>query len=89
VHCRAVAYLKTLDQETHYKLLRYRDENPSVTQRELSQEPGVSLGKVNYSLKALISRGLVKVRNFKNSGNKRAYLMYNNELYDLRREGSI
>lgn len=72
--CRAVACLKTLDQETHYKLLRYLDENPDVTQRELAQELGVSLGKVNYCLKALMSRGLVKARNFKNSSNKRAYL---------------
>lgn len=74
MHCRAVAYLKTLDQETHYKLLRYLDENPDVTQRELAQELGVSLGKVNYCLKALMGRGLVKARNFRNSGNKRAYL---------------
>ena len=74
MHCRAVACLKPLDQETHYKLLRYLDENPDVTQRELAQELGVSLGKVNYCLKAFMGRGLVKARNFKNSSNKRAYL---------------
>ena len=74
MHCRAVAYLKTLDQETHYKLLRYLHEN---------------LGMVNYYLKALMSRGLVKARDFKTYGNKRAYLMYNGKLYDLRRGSSI
>jgi EPS-associated MarR family transcriptional regulator len=63
-----------MDQETHYKLLRYLDEHPDVTQRELAEQLGVSLGKVNYCLKALIGRGLIKARNFKNSENKRAYL---------------
>ena len=48
-------------------------DNPEVTQRELAEELGVSLGKVNYCLKALIEKGLVKARNFHNSNNKRAY----------------
>ena len=45
-----------------------------MTQRELAEELGVSLGKANYCLKALIEKGLVKASNFKNSANKRAYL---------------
>ena len=45
-----------------------------MTQRELAEALGVSLGKANYCLKALINRGLVKAENFKNSANKRAYL---------------
>ena len=63
-----------MDQETHYKLLSYLDEHPDVTQRELAEQLGVSLGKVNYCLKALICRGLIKARNFRSSDNKRAYL---------------
>ena len=45
-----------------------------MSQRKLAEEMGISLGKVNYCLKALIDRGLVKVNNFRNSSNKRAYL---------------
>jgi EPS-associated MarR family transcriptional regulator len=63
-----------MDQETHYKLLSYLDDHPDVTQRELAEHLGVSLGKVNYCLKALMGRGLIKARNFKSSDNKRAYL---------------
>ena len=61
-------------QETHLKVLRHLEENPNVTQRELAEELGISLGKANYCLKALINRGMVKAKNFKNSANKRAYL---------------
>ena len=45
-----------------------------MTQRELADALGVSLGKANYCLKALIGKGFIKARNFKNSHNKRAYL---------------
>ena len=61
-------------QETHLKVLRYIEANPEVTQRELALELGISLGKANYCLKALIDKGLIKARNFRNSNNKRAYL---------------
>lgn len=63
-----------MEQEIHLKVLRHIERNPEITQRELAEELGVSLGKANYCLKALIERGLVKARNFKNSHNKRAYL---------------
>lgn len=66
--------MSPLHQETHYRLLRYLDEHPQVSQRELAEHLGVSLGKANYCLKALIEKGLVKVRNFQNNRNKRAYL---------------
>ena len=59
--------------ETHLKVLRHIEANPEITQRELAQELGISLGKVNYCLKALIQRGWVKASNFKNSNNKSAY----------------
>ena len=60
-------------QEIHLKVLRCIEENPEITQRALARELGVSLGKVNYCLKALIGRGWVKARNFKNSNKKAAY----------------
>ena len=61
-------------QEIHLKVLRHVEENPEVTQRELAGELGVSLGKANYCLKALIDKGFIKARNFQNSNSKRAYL---------------
>ncbi|MFC1694670.1 MarR family EPS-associated transcriptional regulator [Pseudomonadota bacterium] len=57
----------------HLKVLREIEGNPEITQRELAHQLGVSLGKVNYCLKALIDRGWVKANNFKNSKNKAAY----------------
>jgi EPS-associated MarR family transcriptional regulator len=61
-------------QEIHLKVLRHLEENPEVSQRELAEVLGVSLGKTNYCLKALINKGLIKASNFKNNANKRAYL---------------
>ena len=61
-------------QEIHLKVLRCLKNDPEITQRELAKELGVSLGKANYCLKALIDKGLVKVTNFKNSNNKSAYI---------------
>ena len=61
-------------QETHLKVLRHLEENPNITQRELAEALGISLGKANYCLKALINKGMVKAKNFKNNANKRAYL---------------
>ena len=66
--------MSNLHQETHLRLLRYLEAHPRVTQRELAEHLGVSLGKANYCLKALIEKGLVKARNFQNNTNKRAYL---------------
>ena len=60
-------------QEAHYKLLRLIEANPELSQRELADAMGVSLGKVNYCLNALIEKGWVKARNFRRSNNKLAY----------------
>lgn len=54
-------------------ILRLLQRSPSRTQREMAHELGMSLGKANYVLQALLSRGFVKVQNFRNSSNKRAY----------------
>lgn len=60
-------------EETHFQVLRLLQRRPELTQRELADELGVSVGKANYVLKALMEKGLVKARNFKNSRNKSAY----------------
>lgn len=65
---------KVLDDNARYRLLTLLDENPELTQRELAEEMGISLGKTNYCLKALVDKGMVKVQNFRNSENKIAYL---------------
>lgn len=62
-----------MSDETHYKILNSLQRNPKISQRDLAIELGVSLGKANYCLRALIERGLVKARNFQKSDNKRAY----------------
>lgn len=60
-------------EDTHLRLLRLIEARPELSQRDLARELGTSLGKVNYCLNALIDKGLVKVRNFRNSSNKLAY----------------
>jgi len=64
----------SLTQDIRYRLLKYLAEHPDATQRELARELGISLGKANYCLKALMAKGWVKVRNFRNSNKKAAYL---------------
>jgi len=59
--------------ETLFRVLRTLEARPETSQRELADSLGVSLGKANYCLKALMDKGLVKVRNFRNSKNKLAY----------------
>jgi EPS-associated MarR family transcriptional regulator len=50
------------------------EAEPQASQRRIADELGISLGRVNYCLQALIKRGLIKADNFRNSANKRAYL---------------
>lgn len=61
-------------EDARYKILRALDANPDVSQRELADELGISLGKVNYCMKALVDKGLIKVKNFSKSANKKRYL---------------
>jgi EPS-associated MarR family transcriptional regulator len=63
-----------MSTETYLKILKYIESNPHISQRKLAEELGVSVGKVNYCLKALIGKGLVKAGNFKRNANKMAYL---------------
>lgn len=66
----------TQTEETHLRVLRLLEANPQLSQRELAEALGVSLGKTNYCLKALLERGLIKIQNFRNSQNKAAYAYY-------------
>jgi len=63
-----------LTDETRYRILKLLEEDPAASQRRIADELGISLGRVNFCLKALVEKGLVKVNNFRNSANKRAYL---------------
>ena len=57
----------------HFNVLRKIQNKPNSTQRELAEELGFSLGKLNYCLKALQNKGLVKIKNFKRNPNKINY----------------
>ena len=62
-----------IQEEARFKILRLLHQNPELTQRELGEQVGISLGAVNYSLRALIERGLVKAGNFSRNPNKLGY----------------
>ena len=62
-----------LDETTHYGLLKTLEENPGLSQRDLAKKLGVSLGKINFCLNALVAKGSLKIKNFRNSDNKLAY----------------
>lgn len=65
-----------LSEEVTYRLLKLIEPNSQLSQRQVARELGISLGKINYCLKALIARGWVKAVNFRNSGNKSAYAYF-------------
>ena len=62
------------DSEDVLKILNVIKDDPALSQRELSSRLGISLGKVNYLIKSLIEKGLIKVDSFKNATNKISYL---------------
>lgn len=68
--CRGIL----MSDETRYRVMRLLESNPKLSQRELARKLGISLGRVNFCLQALVRRGWVKVANFKNSHNKAAYM---------------
>ena len=63
-----------LTDEYRYRILKLLEADPSASQRKLADQLGISLGRVNFCLQALIDKGLIKANNFRNSANKRAYL---------------
>ena len=62
------------DQEIRYRLLKILESNPNLTQRQMAEEMGLSLGKFDYCLKEVIKKGFVKINRFKSSDNKAGYM---------------
>ena len=65
---------KNIDSNLHYRVLQLIEEKSNITQRELAEKLGISLGGVNYCLKSLIEIGHLKINNFKKNPNKSSYL---------------
>ncbi len=63
-----------LQEDTYFRVLRMLQDNPDMTQREIAEKLGISTSGLNYCLKALIDKGLVKVHNFSQSKNKFGYI---------------
>jgi EPS-associated MarR family transcriptional regulator len=63
-----------LQEDTYFRVMRLLQANPDLTQRELAEKLGISVGGLNYCLKALVDKGLVKMNNFANSKNKFGYV---------------
>ena len=63
-----------MPEDTHFQIMRILQDNPDLTQRELAQALGMSVGGLNYCLKALMDKGFVKMQNFQNSKNKFKYV---------------
>jgi EPS-associated MarR family transcriptional regulator len=60
-------------EDTYFRIMRLVDEQPDISQRELAEKLGISLGALNYCLKALMGKGFVKLENFQNSKHKFKY----------------
>lgn len=63
-------------EEAHLKLMRLIEARPGLSQRDIARELDMSLGKVNYCLRAVARKGWIKATNFKNSHNKAAYIYW-------------
>jgi EPS-associated MarR family transcriptional regulator len=63
-----------MNEETTYHLIKTIATTPITNQRDLAEKLGISLGKLNYCLKALLNKGLVKAENFRQANNKRRYI---------------
>jgi EPS-associated MarR family transcriptional regulator len=63
-----------LQEDTSYRVMRLLQDNPDLTQRELAEQLGISVGGLNYCLKALTEKGWVKMQNFAHSKNKFGYV---------------
>ena len=65
---------KTQHEDTHFRVMDLIHKNPDITQRELANKAGISLGSVHYCIKALIKKGWVKAGNFQRNPDKSLYL---------------
>ena len=63
-----------LQEDNYFRVMHILHDNPDLTQRELAEKLGISVGGLNYCLKALMEKGLVKMKNFANSKNKFGYV---------------
>ncbi len=63
-----------LQEDTYFRAMRILQENPDLTQRELAEKLGISVGGLNYCLNALMEKGMVKMKSFANSKNKFGYI---------------
>ena len=68
--------MKIFKNQDHFEVLRKIYKDPKTSQRKLAQDLGFSLGKLNYCLKALQIKGLVKIRNFQKKPDKISYIQY-------------
>ena len=66
----------TFEQEIRYKLLKILSEKQTLTQREMAQRVGISLGKMNYCLTELAKKGIIKINRFKTTDNKKKAYAY-------------
>ena len=65
-----------MENQDHFDVLRKIQKKPDSSQRELAEELGFSLGKLNYCLRALKNKGLVKIKNFRKQPDKVSYMQY-------------
>jgi EPS-associated MarR family transcriptional regulator len=63
-----------LQEDTYFRVMHILQDDPDLTQRELAHKLGISVGGLNYCLKALTKKGLLKMKNFANSKNKFGYV---------------
>ena len=63
-----------IQEDTYFRVMRILEKNPDLTQRELAEKLGLSVGGLNYCIKALMDKGWVKMQNFQNSKNKFKYV---------------
>jgi len=68
--------MKNIKIQDNFEVLRKIHKNPKTSQRKMAEELGFSLGKLNYCLKSLKSKGLVKIKNFSKQKNKFNYIQY-------------
>ena len=68
--------MKELKDQDHFEVLRKIDKDTKTSQRKLAEDLGFSLGKLNYCLKALQKKGLVKIKNFQEKTDKINYIRY-------------
>ncbi len=68
--------MKQINNQDHFEVLRKINKNNNISQRKLAEDLGFSLGKLNYCLKALQQKGLVKIKNFQKKKDKLSYFQY-------------